>query len=240
MKSSKASFTLKSFEEIKDLLKAKSISLPEAPSPLPSHEIPREQPTPESEEDVFQEAMQGVTPIAGVSRVLREAPSVFPEGPRETDSEPLLKLKDLVQYGIGFQVADTPEYIEGTMYQVHPDVARRLHRGDYSIQAYINLHRMTISNAKDVLEKFLKWAVTAGKTGVLIVHGRGLSSPAEPQLKKKVVEWLTKGPWRKWVIAYATARSCDGGAGATYVLLRRLPASKRFRRPLRTTSKNPT
>ncbi len=236
MKSSKASFTLKSFEEIKDLLKAKSISLPEAPPPVPPHEISQEQPTPASEDDAFQEAMQGVTRMEGVSRVSREAPSVFPERPRETDSEPLLKLKDLVQYGIGFEVADTPEYIEGTMYQVHPDVARRLHRGDYSIQAYINLHRMTISNAKEALEKFLKWAVTAGKTGVLIIHGRGLSSPAEPQLKKKVVEWLTKGPWRKWVIAYSTARSCDGGAGATYVLLRRLPASKRFRRPMKAKS----
>ncbi len=240
MKSSKASFTLKSFEEIKALLKAKSISLPETRPTLPPREILREQPASESEEDVFQEAMQGVTPMEGVSRVAKEAPTAFPERPRETDAEPLLKLKDLVRYGIGFEVADTPEYIEGTMYQVPPDVARRLHRGDYSIQAYVNLHRMTVSTAKEVLEKFLKWAVTAGKTGVLIIHGRGLSSPAEPQLKKKVVEWLTKGPWRKWVIAYSTARSCDGGAGATYVLLRRLPASKRFRRPIRPKSEKPS
>jgi len=27
------------------------------------------------------------------------------------------------------------------------------------------------------------------------------------------VEWLTHGAWRKWVVAYASARSCDGGAG---------------------------
>jgi hypothetical protein len=35
-----------------------------------------------------------------------------------------------------------------------------------------------------------------------------------------VVRWLTRGPWRKWIIAYSSARSCDGGTGATYVLLR--------------------
>jgi FMN phosphatase YigB (HAD superfamily) len=43
---------------------------------------------------------------------------------------------------------------------------------------------------EEVFEKFLKWAVTTGKTGVLIVHGRGLSSPSEPVLKKKVVDDL--------------------------------------------------
>jgi DNA-nicking Smr family endonuclease len=76
----------------------------------------------------------------------------------------------------------------------------------------------------------LKWAVTTGKNGVLVIHGRGLSSPEEPKLKGKVVEWLTRGPWRKWVVAYASARSCDGGAGATYVLLRRYPATRRLRK----------
>jgi len=230
MKSPKSTFSFKSFEEIKTLLKAKSIFFPQAPPS--THEECPEPVSPELEEKLFQEAMTDVAPISRDNCVERGLPTVFPERPGdENDSGPLLKLKDLVEYGTGFEVADTPEYIEGTMYQVHPDVARRLHRGDYSIQAYINLHRLNVSSARETLEKFLRWAVTAGKTGVLIVHGRGLSSSAEPILKQKVVEWLTRGPWRKWVVAYASARSCDGGAGATYVLLRRLPISKRFKRP---------
>ena len=229
MKSPKSTLSFKSFEEIKALVTAKSISFPEA---LPSaREERQEQLSPELEEKLFQEAMTGVAPISRDNCVERGLPTVEPGSPREeNDSEPLLKLRDLVEYGMGFRVADTPEYIEGTMYHVHPEVARRLHRGDYSIQAYINLHRLNVCNAKDAFEKFLKWAVTTGKTGVLIVHGRGLSSTAEPILKQKVVEWLTRGPWRKWIVAYASARSCDGGAGATYVLLRRWPASKRLRR----------
>jgi len=90
-------------------------------------------------------------------------------------------------------------------------VAKRLHRGEYSIQAFVDLHGLLAGDAKEVFERFLKWAVTTGKTGVLIIHGRGLSSPSEPVLKKKVVEWLTQGPWRKWVAAYSSARICDGG-----------------------------
>jgi DNA-nicking Smr family endonuclease len=70
----------------------------------------------------------------------------------------------------------------------------------------------------------------AGKRSVLIVHGRGLSSPSKPVLKAKVYEWLTSGQWRKWVIAFSSARSYDGGTGATYVLLRQRPLTKRFRK----------
>jgi DNA-nicking Smr family endonuclease len=68
---------------------------------------------------------------------------------------------------------------------------------------------------------------------ILIIHGRGLSSPAGPVLKTKVIQWLTTGPWRRWVMAFASARLCDGGAGATYVLLRRQPTTKRFKRKKR-------
>ncbi|MBP1724075.1 MAG: conserved uncharacterized protein, Smr domain, partial [Deltaproteobacteria bacterium] len=225
----KSTLCLKSFEEMKGLLKVKSISFPDV-SPPPPPEMEQE-PESENEETLFSRAMEGVTRIPRpnfVARGFQRRPSEKTED--QSDTEPLLKLKDLVQHGMGFEVADTPEYIEGTMYHVHPEIARRLHQGDFSIQADINLHRFKVADAREAFERFVKWAVATGKTGVLIVHGRGLSSPSEPVLKQKVVEWLTRGPWRKWVVAYATARSCDGGAGATYVLLRRRPVSKKIKK----------
>jgi DNA-nicking Smr family endonuclease len=94
----------------------------------------------------------------------------------------------------------------------------------------VDLHGLTAEDAREVFEKFIKGAITTGKRGVLIIHGRGLSSPSEPVLKKKVIEWLTRGPWRKWVVAYSSARFVDGGAGATYVLLRQRPVSKRLKK----------
>jgi len=68
---------------------------------------------------------------------------------------------------------------------------------------------------------------------VMIIHGRGLSSPSEPVLKTRVFQWLQSGPWRKWVMAFASARWCDGGAGATYVLLRKRPLARRHRKKRR-------
>jgi DNA-nicking Smr family endonuclease len=223
----------KSFEDLKILLESKSISLPDSPQiyNAPTQDD-AEKIDPEKEEGLFSEAMQGVIPISRGDYVERVTHLEIPEGSVNKtgeETESLSKLKDLVRYGKGFIIADTPEYIEGTGYHVYPEVARRLHRGTYSIQAFVDLHGLLVEDAKETFERFLKWAVTAGKTGILIVHGRGLSSPAEPVLKKKVVEWLTRGPWRKWIVAYASARACDGGAGATYVLLRRRPVSKKFK-----------
>jgi DNA-nicking Smr family endonuclease len=229
MKSSKSLFTFKSFQDLKALLENKPLSFPERRRAEPV--VCEERQTPEMEEDLFKKAMEGVRPIPRENRVERIFQMELPESSREKeDAEILEKLADLVKYGRGFNVADTSEYIEGTNYHIHPAVAKRLHRGDYSIQAFVDLHGLVAEDAKEVFEKFLKWAVTTGKTGVLIVHGRGLSSPSEPVLKKKVVEWLTHGPWRKWVAAYASARVCDGGAGATYVLLSPRPVSKRLKK----------
>jgi DNA-nicking Smr family endonuclease len=226
MKSSKSSSTLKSFRDLKVLLENRSFSLPvRRDLDVQSHER-----SPDSEEKLFTEAMEGVTLISRENYVEKIFQIELPEGSRyKDDAEVLEKLKNLVKYGTGFNVSETPEYIEGTGYHVHPEIARRLHRGDYSIQAFVDLHGLLAEDAKEVFEKFLKWAVTTGKTGVLIIHGRGLSSPSEPILKNKVIEWLTRGPWRKWVVAYSSARKCDGGAGATYVLLRQRPVSKRFK-----------
>jgi len=228
MKSRKPSSTFKSFQDLKVLLGDNSFST------LDRHRADvadfDSELNPELEEELFRKAMEGVNPIPRENYVERVFQIELPEGHKNKDDvETLKKLRDLVKYGEGFNISDTPEYIEGTGYHVHPSVARRLHRGDFSIQAYVDLHGLVVDDAKEIFDKFLKWAVTTGKGGVLIVHGRGLSSPSEPVLKKKVIEWLTHGPWRKWIIAYSSARLCDGGAGATYVLLRKQPVSKRLK-----------
>jgi DNA-nicking Smr family endonuclease len=228
MKPRKPSFSFKSFQDLKVLLDSKSFSFPQHQAPDLRHH--KKKLNSESEEELFKNAMEGVIPISRDNCVERIFKNKIPENDHDKDDiEILKKLKNLVEFGEGFHISETPEYIEGTGYHIHPEVARRLHRGDFSIQAYVDLHGLIVEDAREVFERFLKWAVTTGKGGVLIVHGRGLSSPSEPVLKRKVVEWLTRSPWRKWVVAYSSARICDGGAGATYVLLRQRPISKRLK-----------
>jgi DNA-nicking Smr family endonuclease len=228
MKPRKSSQTCDSFQDLKNLLKSKSISLPDRPHLDAPTE--RKEESPEIEKTLFRKAMEGVKPIPRDKIIRKPVQIELPETTRNReDADALEKLSNLVRYGTGFTVSDTPEYIEGTGYNVPPSIARRLHQGDFSIQAHVDLHGLRVHDAKETFEEFLDWAVTTGRRGVLIVHGRGLSSPSEPILKNKVKEWLTRGPWRKWVVAYCSARKCDGGAGATYVLLRQRPVSKRLK-----------
>lgn len=97
---------------------------------------------------------------------------------------------------------------------------RQLARGKFSIQAELDLHGMTVSEAREALTSFIESSLARGLRCVRIIHGKGLGSGlAGPVLKPKVDLWL-----RRWdpVLAFASARPIDGGSGALYVLLKRV------------------
>jgi DNA-nicking Smr family endonuclease len=222
--------TYRPFEELKTLLKNQTFFA------APKTKAPAKQDADkgvkiEDEHLLFSRAMEGVEPLVKEHLIVlgNDAPARDWPGD-DPDEEALSRLKELVRYGDGFIVSDTSEYMEGIGYGVPPEVARRLHRGDFSIQGHIDLHGYVVEQAKQAFEAFLKESIEAQRRAVLIIHGRGLSSRDRPIIKAKVKTWLTSGPWRKWVLAFTSARTCDGGAGATYVLLRKRPATKRYRK----------
>jgi DNA-nicking Smr family endonuclease len=188
---------------------------------------------PHSEKALFELEMADVTPLdRKKARKTPPAPS-RPAG-LQTDTgepaDPLEPLARLIRSGEGFDVASTSEYVAGVGYQVHPALTEYLHRGRFSVQSHIDLHGLNVYAAREAFDAFMRESLSHGKRMVLIVHGRGLSSPADPVLKSKVCRWLTRGTWRKWVMAFSSARACDGGAGATYVLLRQRSVTKRCRK----------
>jgi DNA-nicking Smr family endonuclease len=230
MKPSKSSRLFKPFKNLDTLLAGRQIKLKPAPIAA-SGDTPKKQLDRRQERAIFNGAMADVKRISRSncptdSPVARKPPT--PEANR--DHEFVRQLTDLVNNGTGFVVSLTPEYIEGLNHRVNPAIARRLHRGDFSIQAHIDLHGLRVEAARESFDEFLHQNITDGKNAVLIIHGRGLSSPVAPVLKSKVYRWLTSSPWHKWVVAFTSARLCDGGAGATYVLLRQRPLTKRFRK----------
>ena len=232
MKSSKASSTYRPFENLKDLLEEKSFPVVSEPKEQPVTKEKDNSPLNADEEaQLFRELMADVVPMVHEASHLHELQPARPKmEEKDPEAEALALLEDLIRDGQGFIVSDTAEYMEGVGYGVRPEIAKRLHQGDFSIQEHLDLHGLGVEEAREAFEGFLKEALLTGKRAVLIVHGRGLSSRKEPVLKAKVKEWLTSGPWRKWVIAFTSARACDGGAGATYILLRQRPATKRHRK----------
>jgi DNA-nicking Smr family endonuclease len=229
MKKSKSSGFNTPFANLKSLLKNKPVPL----STFPAEKVLLNKKIRyENDEALFEAAMADVLPIDNKNMIEHEIRDCSVQCPSQSDTadETILALENLVFHGKGFDVESTSEYIEGTGPDICREVVKRLHQGKYSIQGFIDLHGLTVKEAQEVFEKFLKESIEMGKRGVLVVHGRGLSSPNEPVIKTNVYQWLTRGPWRKWIMAFSSARSCDGGAGATYVLLRKQPVTKRCRK----------
>jgi DNA-nicking Smr family endonuclease len=204
--------------------------LPQEQTSLSGPSSPRRQPPAEGkhedEGELFELAMADVDPIDRENIMETRLPSPCQCSYRDVEEEALLQLRKLIENGEGFEWHRTPEYIEGWGYIDDRPLLRSLRRGDFSIQGHLDLHGLPVSEAHAAFESFLQRALRDGKRALLIIHGRGLSSPVEPVLKKKVQHWLHGGRWRRWLLAYTSARACDGGAGATYVLLRRRPLSR--------------
>jgi DNA-nicking Smr family endonuclease len=100
---------------------------------------------------------------------------------------------------------------------VQMSVLRKLRRGQYRVQAEIDLHGLTVVEAKQVLRDFLASALERKLRCVRIIHGKGLRSGHRGPVLKGVVSSVLRrvGP----VVAYVSARQVDGGTGAVYVLL---------------------
>ncbi len=97
--------------------------------------------------------------------------------------------------------------------------AERLKRGRHKVEARLDLHGMTQDEAYRALLGFLRTARAAGKRCVLVITGRGRIGGGV--LKTAVPRWLDEAQFRPHLLAIATARPRDGGAGALYVMLRR-------------------
>lgn len=171
-----------------------------------------------SDEELFAEAMAEVREI----REYREIPFRSPQGVRsrtECRDDSAEILKQVVKGKGKIRLSDTGEYMEWTGPQVRRDITRKLHEGAFAVQDSIDLHGMTLTGAEEALSIFFRSAVKQRLVCVKVIHGRGLRSPNGPVLKEAFRK-LLHGPFSKWVLAYATARDCDGGLGATYVVLK--------------------
>ncbi len=197
---------------------------PGFPSPTPPI---RTENQPQDEGELFRQAMADVVPMDRDNIPEMLSAPIPATGCLDAEEEVLRQLERLVRHGEGFDWHRTPEYIEGSGYIVDRVLLRSLRRGDFAIQDHLDLHGLPVLEARRAFDAFLQAALREGKRALLIIHGRGLSSPAEPVLKNKVQQWLHRNRWRRWLLAYASARACDGGAGAVYVLLRRRPLRRK-------------
>jgi DNA-nicking Smr family endonuclease len=142
-------------------------------------------------------------------------PEAIPKQQQRDDQAVLVEsISDEFDVGTLLDVDDTLSFRQAG---IGADVTRKLRRGNWSIQAQLDLHGLRSDEARERLVAFIRESSRHGIRCVRIVHGKGLGSPGKtPVLKNKVHGWLVQ---KKEVLAFVQAKPADGGAGAVVVLL---------------------
>lgn len=170
----------------------------------------------EDETALFREATRDVKPLAVPARVTGEGPKPRARA-RFARAERRQVLEEILHGS-----ADEPELVaaDPTSFArpgVPETTLRKLRRGQYRIQAELDLHGLTETEAKLQLREFLIGALQRNARCLRIVHGKGLrSGPKGPVLRGLVNRVLRR---TVQVLAFTSARQVDGGTGAVYVLL---------------------
>ncbi len=214
---------LKSFTSIKSKPEQKKTSLSVA-EPATANNL--------SNEDVFNMAMAGtkrfkqnrITPEAANKSMLLENIS---KSINSENIEVLNTLKSIVNGSSRFDIRQTGEYVEGHIVPLEPLIIEKLKKGELAVQAYLDLHGLMMEEAKDSFSLFIRNSYAIGHRCLIVIHGRGLKSNEGPVLKNCVVNWLSSGILSSYILAFCSARPCDGGTGAVYVLLKARPDKKK-------------
>jgi DNA-nicking Smr family endonuclease len=224
------------FENLKKMIAERERAVAKSPPPIKpkpappppvvaqKSAVPPAVAEPLDDESFLRHALDGVRPLHGNGVARARIPLDPPTTHTivDEDAEVIAQLSDLVSGQSPFDITESDEYVEGYRVGLDPRLVSQLRRGEFAVQAHFDMHGMIQGAAKEALKEFIIASVRKGLRTVLVVHGRGLRSPGgHSVLKHASAGWLSHGAIGGHVLAFATARASDGGAGATYVLLKR-------------------
>ncbi len=97
-------------------------------------------------------------------------------------------------------------------------VFRHFKRGRYNIDASIDLHGRTVTQARQEVFEFIQSCTEQNIRCAVITHGKGLHRDPPALLKSCVNHWLQQ---MHEVLAFHSSIVQHGGSGSSYVLLRK-------------------
>jgi DNA-nicking Smr family endonuclease len=171
-----------------------------------------------ADQELFQAAVAGVTPITPHGRFLAPSapPPPLPLSRLRDEREVIYEsLHDPIRWDEATENGDELSFVRPGLSR---QILKRLRRGEWVTQAELDLHGLTRIAAKAELAEFLFECKRRGIRCIRIIHGKGLGSKnREPILKLHVRHWLMQ---RDEIMAFVQARPMDGGSGAVMVLLK--------------------
>ena len=187
----------------------------------------RIKPMSDEELDLFQKEMADVQPLAvSASHILpRTDKSRDPGLQYRREAAQRALVMDESQLPTAFVEPVRPEeLISFKRNGIQHGVFRRLQQGAYEVEAVLDLHGLTVEQARHEVYQFIGDCIRYDVRSALISHGKGRRNKDQiPLLKSFLVRWLPMFPE---VMAYHSAQKWHGGAGAVYVLLRKSEKAK--------------
>lgn len=169
-----------------------------------------------SDADLFQQALEGVTPITPSNRI-PPSPPARRITPRNTVTSSHVTpdiLSDHVSSDPWPNEGSPTSFLRNGINQM---TLRKLRRGQWPIQNSIDLHGSTSDEARRLLAEFLKHSLDNGLRCVSVIHGKGWRAEGgEGILKIRVRHWITQ---YSQVLAFCEAPANAGGSGAVWLLL---------------------
>lgn len=168
----------------------------------------------QDDDDLFRQAMRGVAPLKPDNRIRRKPAPKKPPSRRDDHGEPDLS---------GFTDNTFEQTCPERLYFERPggaqkSVLKKLRAGELPIDSTLDLHGLTVDQAREQLIDFIEECRQFDYRHVIIIHGKGFRSQSKPVIKPMVNRWLRQSDQ---VLAFCSAQPKDGGTGAVYVLLRR-------------------
>ena len=125
------------------------------------------------------------------------------------------------------EMVDPLSVLEFKRAGVQNGVYRNVRLGKYPIDARLDLHRLTVEQARRTLYQFIKDCLENDVRYALVTHGKGEGREKPALLKSCVAYWL---PQIEEVLAFHTAQKQHGSYGATYILLKKSERNKEVNR----------
>ena len=172
----------------------------------------------DEDRELFRDAVSGTRRLTQENRVTPQKKKPPPR-PLQREEDDRQVLVDMLSEPADMADLETGEELLFTRLGLQHKTLRKLRRGEFSIEAELDLHGQTKIEARQAIVQFLHYCRNQGLRCARIIHGKGHGSHQKrPVLKQYVNHWLRQ---RDEVLAFCTARPVDGGTGAVYVLLKR-------------------
>jgi len=127
-----------------------------------------------SDQALFDFAMRDVKSLGWSAVPLVERPPMELQA-HDHEQEALRELEDFIRHG-NIEMEHTPEYIEASVQPHGRLYLNDLRSGRFSVQAHLDLHGLTLPDARYVLDEFILESVRAGFSCIRVIHGRGRHS----------------------------------------------------------------